>query len=245
MFRLNLVVRSDSKFGGPGIITRRLHAYILKTIQQENPQLSQLIHDRKDRQLFSTCLSQDGITIHSPSKEVIQCLQQRFVFNDRIDLVDWSGTIQEIHSQFFSTDEVLKRFTNKFTFYFLTPATFYQYGHYYPLPEFNRLFSSAGKVLEMCENLVVSPAEIEDFARKVRVEHASISTKRVDFGKFKVIGFTGTLTINLKALPAHEQHLVWKLSVYGSMMGFGYKTAWGLGQTRLEPFAPILVSEHP
>lgn len=236
MYLLHLTVQSSSKPFGPGIITRRLHAYILDAIQQRNPELSQMIHDRKERQIFSVYFNHHKITIHSPSREVIQCLQQNVLYNDQINLIAWKGTIQEAYAQSFPVDEIMKRFSSNFTLKFLTPTTFYQYGNYYPLPELNRLFSSASKVLEMCEDQVISATELESFTRKIRVEHASIKTHRVDFGKFNVIGFSGTLMLNIKALSLEEQHLVWKLAVYGSMMGFGYKTAWGLGQTKLEPF---------
>ncbi|SFJ43359.1 CRISPR system precrRNA processing endoribonuclease RAMP protein Cas6 [Thermoflavimicrobium dichotomicum] len=240
IYRLHLHVRPQARLESPGILARRLHAFILEAIQRVNPELSQRLHDGKERQAFSVYLDSDMIFIHSPAREVIHSLQKRLLLDSSIDLIDWQGTVQEIHTQLFAKEEIMRQFTPKFTLKFVTPTTFYQQGNYYPLPELVRLFSSATKVLEMCEGQVLSRSDIETWVRKIRIEYASFTTERVDFGKFNVIGFRGKLTLNLKALPPEEQERLWILAVYGSLMGFGYKTAWGLGQTRLEPFCQRL-----
>jgi CRISPR-associated endoribonuclease Cas6 len=169
--------------------------------------------------------------------EVIQSLQQRFLLNDQIDLGRWKGIVQEMHLYHFTQEDIIHQFSDKLTLQFLTPTTFYQQGNYYPLPELTRLFVSANKLMVTIENLDIPRSELEQSVRKIRIEYASIATERVDFGKFSVIGFTGNLALNLKALPPTEQALFWKLAVYGSLMGFGYKTAWGLGQARIKPFS--------
>lgn len=130
---------------------------------------------------------------------------------------------------------MMSRYHDSFTIRFLTPTTFYQSANYYPLPELGRLFSSAAKVLAMCESLTLLRDEIDQVVRKIRLEHVDISTQRVRFGSFQVIGFCGSITCNLKALPVDQQLLYWRLAVYGLLMGFGYKTAWGLGQAELIP----------
>lgn len=48
---------------------------------------------------------------------------------------------------------------------------------------------------------------------------------------FNIVGFQGHLVLNTRSLEPEEQFFIWQLAVYGSLMGFGYKTAWGLGQT--------------
>ncbi|RAL26706.1 hypothetical protein DL897_01250 [Thermoflavimicrobium daqui] len=236
MHRLHLLIKANHKSTGVGILTRRLHAFILESIQQANPQLSQYLHDCKERQSFATYFGNGEIFVHSPDFSVVHSLQRKLLEDSLIDLIHWKGIVQSLHSQHYTKEQIMQQITNKFTLRFLTPTTFYQQGNYYPLPELVRLFCSAAKVLDMCEELAIPRNEIEVWVRKIRIEYASFVTDRVDFGKFNVIGFRGTLTLNLKALPRKEKELLWRLAVYGSMMGFGYKTAWGLGQTRLEPF---------
>jgi CRISPR-associated endoribonuclease Cas6 len=237
MYRLHLQVYSKSYFSGVGVLTKRLHALILEGIQQVNPSLSQQLHDGKERQAFSTYFMPNEIIISSILLEVIQSLQQRFLLNDQIDLGRWKGIVQEMHLYHFTQEDIIHQFSDKLTLQFLTPTTFYQQGNYYPLPELTRLFVSANKLMVTIENLDIPRSELEQSVRKIRIEYASIATERVDFGKFSVIGFTGNLALNLKALPPTEQALFWKLAVYGSLMGFGYKTAWGLGQARIKPFS--------
>jgi CRISPR/Cas system endoribonuclease Cas6 (RAMP superfamily) len=128
---------------------------------------------------------------------------------------------------------MLNTFTEKFTLRFITLTTFYQYGNYYPLPELNRLLSSASKVMVIVEGVEIGKQQLETMTRMIRIEFANIKTERMSFGKFNIIGFCGDLSLPLKALPKEDQDVVWKLVNYGTMMGFGYKTAWGLGRTQL------------
>ena len=150
--------------------------------------------------------------------------------------------IEKVDSQYFSVAAIDQAFSSRFTLRFLTPTTFYQWGNYYPLPELQRLFSSAVKVYEICGHSNLPWEELEWLIRKIRMEHISLTTHRVYFGKFNVIGFRGVLALNTKELPIEQQKQIWRLIVYASLMGFGYKTAWGMGQTQLEPFP---ISEHP
>lgn len=174
------------------------------------------------------------LCIQTPSPEVISSLQQSLLQQSAVVLGDWKGRIQEIHTRKFTQEDLLRDFSTQITFHFHTPTTFYQWGNYYPMPELQRLFASGAKSFEMAGNPKVPWEEIEPLTRKVRVEHLDITTQRADFGKFKVIGFCGSLVLSLKALSAEEQKRMWLLARYGSIMGFGYKTAWGLGQTSME-----------
>ncbi|WP_164491618.1 CRISPR system precrRNA processing endoribonuclease RAMP protein Cas6 [Staphylospora marina] len=173
--------------------------------------------------------------INTPDRDVISCLQRYFLLQSDIDLIDWKGTIQEIHCQTFSESRIDEKFSSNLTLHFLTPTTFYQRGNYYPLPELKRLFSSAIKAYEICRGKRVEWENLEPLIHQIRIEHLVVATERVSFGEFNVIGFKGKITMNIKALPKEEQLLVWRLVAQGSLMGFGYKTAWGLGQTLLDP----------
>lgn len=236
MYQLHLRVRSESKANNRWILSRRLHGFILRMIQNKDPQLSEWLHNRKDRQIFSIHASfQEGeLCIQTPSKEVISSLQQSLLHQSTVVLRDWKGWIQEIHCHQITQEDLFQDFSSKITFQFHTPTTFYQWGNYYPIPELQRLFASGAKSYEMVGNPKVPWEEIEPLTRKVRIEHLAITTQRADFGKFKVVGFCGTLALSLKALSFEEQKLMWLLATYGSLMGFGYKTAWGLGQTSIE-----------
>lgn len=239
MFRLQLHVKALSdrmKYIEPGVMTKRFHAFLLLVIHKIDPDLSQYLHERKSRQLFSFFINRDQIMVHSPNKQVIQCLLQGLMNLSLIHLRDWRGKIQEIHCKHIMEKDISNAFSNYLTLYFLTPTTFYQSGNYYPLPELNRLLKSANKAYEMCENYAVPADIINTIAQTIRIEQVSLETKKVHFDKFKVLGFHGRMDMNLKALTPTDQQTAWKLFVYGSLMGIGYKTAWGLGQTRLEPF---------
>lgn len=237
MYRLRLKV--DSRYSGNavGVLSKRFHAFVLQSIQRESPSLSQLLHDRKERQVFSTHLLLDKreVWISTPKQSIISCLQRHFLLQSDIDLMDWKGTITELHCQTFSESHINEKFSSNFTMHFLTPTTFYQRGIYYPLPELKRLFSSAVKAYEICRGKQVEWEKLEPLVHRIRIEHLVVSTERVRFGEFNVIGFKGNMAMNIKALSKEEQYLIWHLVVYGSLMGFGYKTAWGLGQTLLEP----------
>lgn len=236
MYQLCVDVQPMSKVKKRWVLSRRLHGFILRMIQDQDAILSEWLHNRKDRQIFSVHSSfQEGkISIQTPSKEVIQCLQKSLLSTSMVDLKNWKGKVQEVHCHQITRDDLLKDFSSKVTFRFQTPTTFYQWGNYYPMPELQRLFSSGVKSFEMDGNSPIPWEEIEPLTRKIRIEHLSVTTQRADFDKFKVIGFCGTLACSLKALSHEEQKLMWLLAVYGSLMGIGYKTAWGLGQVSVK-----------
>jgi CRISPR-associated endoribonuclease Cas6 len=241
MYRLRLKVDSPFRGNAVGVLSKRFHAFVLQSIQSESPSLSQLLHDRKERQVFSTHLlpGKGEVWINTPDREIISCLQSRFLLQPEIDLIDWKGMITEVHCQTFFESLIDEKFSPNFTLYFLTPTTFYQRGNYYPLPELKRLFSSAAKAYEICTGKRIDWEVLEPLTYQVRIEHLAVATKRVQFGEFNVIGFKGEMVLNIKALPKEEQYLVWRLVSHGSLMGFGYKTAWGLGQTMLEPLEDV------
>jgi CRISPR-associated endoribonuclease Cas6 len=247
MYQLNISLASKTKPQNTWVLARRLHAFVLHSIQSQDPNLSQALHDRKDRQLFSIHpgFKVGAISVRTPNKDVVKCLQSALLEEDLIDLNDWKGKIQALHCESMTLNDVMRDFSTKITFHFITPTTFYQWGNYYPLPELQRLFSSGAKSLAIAEHYVVDWAQIEPLLRKIRVEDLHLSTKRVNFGTFNVVGFEGKMVINSKALPIEDQQLIWKLAAYGSLMGFGYKTAWGLGQTQLKElsgFTPFMAS---
>ncbi len=241
MYRLCLKVNTSYKGNAVGVMSKRFHAFVLQSIQRESPSLSQLLHDRKQRQAFSTRLmpKRGEVWVNTPDREIISCLQRYLLVFPDMDLIDWKGTIQELHCQTFSDSLIAEKFSPGFTLHFLTPTTFYQRGNYYPLPELKRLFSSATKAYELCTGEKVDWEELEPLIQKIRIEHLTLSTERVSFGNFNVVGFKGKMAMSTKALPNKEQNLVWQLVAYGALMGFGYKTAWGLGQTLLDPLEDI------
>ncbi|MBS7531174.1 CRISPR system precrRNA processing endoribonuclease RAMP protein Cas6 [Hazenella sp. IB182353] len=236
MYRLHITVQAKTKIKGPGVFTKRLHAFILNAVKEGNPLLSEYLHNRKDRQLFSIYAHEFEIMIHSPNQSIIEYLQRYFLLHDDLELWNWKGKIQEVNTIYLSQESLMKWHSNRITIHFITPTTFYQYGNYYPLPEINRLLLSGVKAYQLTDENVLPDIDLESIARRIRIEHAEFFTRRVDFKKFKVIGFCGKLILSLSSLDQVESETVWELLVYGSLMGFGYKTAWGLGQTKLEPF---------
>ena len=237
MYRLRLKVNTPYKGNAVGVLSKRFHAFVLQSIQHESPALSQRLHDRKERQAFSTRLMPERgeVWVNTPNQEVISCLRRHLWAGAEMDLIDWKGKIQGHHCQTFSDTRIAEKLSPSFTLHFLTPTTFYQRGNYYPLPELKRLFSSTAKAYQLCTGKEMEWEELEPLIQKIRIEDLSISTERVSFGKFNLIGFKGKMAMSIKALGKEDQHLIWQLMAYGALMGFGYKTAWGLGQTLLHP----------
>lgn len=217
----------------PGILTKRFHAFVLSSIQQQNPSLSSWLHKPKQRQQFSFYVNEPLIVLNSPKKEVILSLRDCWQQEELIDLHSWKATIQQIALRYIPLEEMQRAYRPNITLYFHTPTTFYQEGNYYPLPEINRLLLSANKIYPMMDQPMVTLEQINRIARIIRIENLAIQCKRVHFGKFSVIGFQGKLELNLKALTSNQQSIAWMLLSLGSQLGFGYKTAWGLGQVQL------------
>ncbi|SHF23953.1 CRISPR-associated endoribonuclease Cas6 [Seinonella peptonophila] len=239
MYRLQLHIRVGQNIVPqiqPGVMTKRFHAFIFSVIQRIDPQFAVDLHNRKKRQLFSFFIDEDRILIHSPNKRVIQCLQQGLFEVERIDLRDWKGRIQEMHCKQIHESDIEAAFSTYVTLHFLTPTTFCHGKIYYPLPELYRVFTSANKAYEMATDLMVPPEQLQAIAYRIRIDYLNLQSKQVNFDSFRINGFTGKLELSLKTLTDQEQQLAWKLLVYGSLMGIGYKTAWGMGQTRIEPF---------
>lgn len=157
-------------------------------------------------------------------------MQQSCLTHDQIELGDWRGEIQETQLTCYTDEEIMEQFASKFTLQFITPTTFYQSGNYYPLPDPSLLFLSACKITH---------TGVIDFpyttVRTVKINYADIRTVTIDFEKFQAIAFVGKMTLNTNKLPLADQQWLWKLAYHGSIMGFGYKTAWGMGQVKLIP----------
>ncbi|SFS75174.1 CRISPR system precrRNA processing endoribonuclease RAMP protein Cas6 [Marininema halotolerans] len=241
MYSLRLNISSTDVPKDQWVLSRRFHAFIFHSIQRQDPQLSEWLHSRKERQLFGTYLSfkTGDFFVRTPIKEIVQCLQQSLLSQMSIDLKSWSTRIQRMTCERITSEELLSKVSSKITFDFLTPTTFYQWGNYFPMPDLQRLFSSGLKSFQLTDNQGIGWQEIEPLIKELRVENLSVSTERVDFGSFKVIGFRGTLAFTTKFLSLEDQRRLWLLASYGSMIGFGYKTAWGLGQTKLRELSTI------
>ncbi|SHF37500.1 CRISPR-associated endoribonuclease Cas6 [Seinonella peptonophila] len=239
MYRLQLHVKANrncSQRMEPGVLTKRFHAFIFSVIQRIDPQFAADLHSRKQRQLFSFLMEQDQIVIHSPNQQFIQCLQQGLFELEQINLRDWKGKIQEVHFYQITEAEIEATFSTYVTLHFITPTTFCHGDIDYPLPELYRVLTSANKAYELSTNLMVPQEKISSIADRIRIKHVQIETKQVSFHSFRVMGFTGKLELSLKTLTDQEQRLAYNLLVYGALMGIGYKTGWGLGQTRIYPF---------
>lgn len=172
--------------------------------------------------------------IYTLWKEVVLSLQQTLLDHHVLDLQDWKATIIEVQTRKVTTQEMDASYCEKCTLHFITPTTFYQYGNYYPLPELNRLLGSAAKLVAIVDEWEIEKHQIEDWARNIIIESVEIKTERVSFGSFQIIGFCGKMTISQKKLSKADQSIVWRLIQYGALMGFGYKTAWGLGRVEVQ-----------
>lgn len=219
----------------PGILTKRFHACILDAIRKQNPVLSSFLHQSKQRQQFSFYAQGSQIIVCSPNKGVIRTLQDHWQSGVEINLHHWKAIVQQVEARYLSLSEIKSKYQSSVNLRFLTPTTFYQDGNYYPLPELNRLLLSANKIYPMIDQPMLSLEQINGMVRQIRIEQVAIQSQRVHFGKFSIIGFQGKLELNLKALLPDEQIHAWMLFSLGALLGFGYKTAWGLGQTRLFP----------
>jgi CRISPR-associated endoribonuclease Cas6 len=232
LYRIFLNVHIPRSLRKPGIFTRQLHGYILRMIEQTDKPLASELHDQKDRQSFSLYVDPkgEGIFVSCLNKQVARALQLAWYNTLELQTPLLTTKIHQIDTQFISFDDLNFK-EDRLRLRFLSPTTFYQYGKYYPLPEPQRIFSSAMKTFNQSV-YAAEPLVWEDILHIVQemvIADVNIHSTVVSFEKFLIQGFLGRIEFRLHRLTTEQKRKVWMLARILEIVGVGNKTAWGLG----------------
>lgn len=63
----------------------------------------------------------------------------------------------------------------------------------------------------------------------ITVKRYHLSTRMLEYGTFRQIGFTGTIEYNLKKLNSDNRHAAGVLNLFAYFAGIGAKTTMGMG----------------
>lgn len=238
--------------------TQALHGWFLKQIEQIDPNLSQQLHDNPENKAFTISRLQGDLVflkkqvqitrgdnyyllISALSKPVIDCLKKWLKTSPKsLSIYNLSFTINQIVVEHKATTykklitDILKK---NFTFSFISPTSFHRKGYDFPFPLPYNLFDS---YLRRWQNFSGQSYDSDDFLSwidtHVLISRHQLQSCKVPAGKKGFItAFTGAIEIKLakEALKNEEYYRLYSaLGKYAPYCGTGYKTTFGLGQTR-------------
>lgn len=239
--------------------TTGLHAWFLDQVRQDDPDLSQYLHDEQSEKPF-TLSGLEGIKKASGNKLLIireqkyywtitalsptvtqwmkQWLPRRPHFLNLKGVTFSIQSVETIHPP--RTYKELLHLPNSknIALTFLSPTSFRRKGHHFPLPVPFNIFQS---YLRRWNNFSGYEIETEPFLSWVDehlliFRHQLTSAKVAAGKKGTVTGFLGSIEYGLT--PEGKKHsdytqLLFALSQLAPYCGTGHKTPFGLGQTRL------------
>lgn len=255
-----------------------LHAWFLDQVRQLDPALSAYLHDGESEKPFTLSALQ-GVEI-TPGGSPKVNTQQTYTWTITAlsqPVVDWLATwlrsppkIVELRGAPLKIlDWGLKNPNSahpattyqqllespapaspKIALSFLSPTSFRQRGHHFPLPVPINLFHS---YLRRWNNFAEIEYDQDDFldwieASVIISRHHLQSVKTVAGKKGSVTGFTGAIELGLTQAAFDEPdyvQLFWALGQLAPYCGTGHKTTFGLGQTRLGWSAAPTVAPLP
>ena len=254
--------------------TQALHAWFLRQIQQIDPDLSQQLHDNPENKAFTISRLQGDLLlinrqvqisrgkryyflISALSKAVVDCLKKWLKnYSKSISVHNVSFTIEQIvveHQPTTYKKLITDLGKQKFTFSFISPTCFRRQGHDFPFPLPYNLFDS---YLRRWNYFTEQTYDTHDFLAWIEnyvvVIRHQLQTCQVPAGKRGFLtGFTGAIELKLtkEGLKNKDYYCLFSaLGKYASYCGTGYKTTFGLGQTRLgwlleEAFSPEVALE--
>ncbi len=115
---------------------------------------------------------------------------------------------------------------------FVSPTSFRRRGKQviWPFPEL--VFGSLLQRWNAFSSIQI-PSSYLSHNGEIKVSRYSVRTELVEFGQYRVIGFTGEVEFTLpSAMPARIRQMINALADYAYFAGVGYKTSMGLGQCR-------------
>lgn len=121
---------------------------------------------------------------------------------------------------------------------FLSPTSFRRAGKQWLFPDPDVVFQNVYlKIIEafgeFFRNNLTPPIE---YSSQFMVSRYELATKQLDFGRYKIIGFTGFCVYDCRRikLAYNCQSLIF-LSTLAEFTGIGYKTTMGMGQVECQP----------
>jgi CRISPR-associated endoribonuclease Cas6 len=236
LFEITFHIKIPKHLQDQGVFTKQLHGYLLNKIKDYSAPLSKEIHDNQQRQKIALFLMDKGIKVGTDNRVIEQVLLAVITEGTVITTPSFQGEVTAITSRDFPLITKVKQSFNKVKVNFESPTTFSQYGKYYPLPETQRIFSSALKVY----NRIAPEEKKSDWEDVLPILHGliigkvKVETRLVTFNKYKINGYVGYVEYILKQLTEDEKLLIQNLFLCMQVMGVGSKTAMGLGKVSIE-----------
>ncbi len=258
---LTLSLKASANSILPDNYTIGLHAWFLHQVRDNNPQLSAYLHDGQAEKPFAISPLQGQFQTNATNLQVIAgniytwsiaaLCQPLCQWCDRWlsqppKTVDICNTVFKLdrvaialppatYSQLWSEPLPTQR---NFSLTFLTPTSFRHKGHHLPLPIPENIFHS---YLRRWNNFAPQSFDQESFLawvdQNVFVSNYNLNCAKTAVGKQGfVTGFTGTVEfgVNYRAKNNPEfERLLYALIRLAPYCSTGYKTTFGLGQTRL------------
>jgi len=241
--------------------TTALHAWFLHQVRDSNPQLSAYLHDGQSEKAFSLSPLNGNLepsanqliakadstytwTISALNQSLCQWLKTWYKLPPlTIDLYNGNFAINEIailqsattYNNLWANSSYPQ---SKFTLAFLTPTCFRSKQHHLPLPIPSNIFHS---YLRRWNDFAPEAFPQEEFLawieQVIYITNYNIICTNVAVAKQGyAIGFTGTVefAVDLKVSKNSDfEKLLFALIELAPYCGTGYKTTFGLGQTKL------------
>ncbi len=116
---------------------------------------------------------------------------------------------------------------------FVSPTAFRRIETQVLLPEPDLVFGSIARKWEAFgEPSIV--CDLEPFLGGIQIKRYNLETRMIQFGKFRQIGFVGSVEFDVRKLPEQVRWYLDVLTAYSWFSGVGAKTTMGMG--RVAPF---------
>ena len=238
-----------------------LHAWFLDRVRASDPELSGYLHDGQSQKPFNLS-ALDGLLLeHRQKFQVTAGVRYRWHLNGFCSrLVAWlrswvAGSPKEVqlnHLPFaiknisvslpgLTYEELLQNASDRdsslLSLSFISPTSFRHKGHHLPLPVPTNVFHSYLRRWNHFSGIAIEPKPFLEWVDcNIIIHQAQIQTHTVDAGKSgSVTGFVGTVDYRVRMRALRDTdflRLFHALGHFALYCGTGYKTTFGLGQTR-------------
>ncbi|MCA6504164.1 MAG: CRISPR-associated endoribonuclease Cas6 [Pseudanabaena sp.] len=256
---VTLILRAISDIELSSNYTTAFHAWFLHQVRDSDPQLSAYLHDGQSEKAFAISPLNGNLiantflakvdstytwTISALSNTLCTWLKTWYINHpETINLYKGNFEIEQIninqppttYNNLWSSSSNLDP---RFTLAFLAPTCFRSKNHHLPLPIPTNIFHS---YLRRWNDFAPEAFPQEEFLawieKVVYITNYDLSCTKVAVAKQGyVTGFTGTVEFAIDLKASHNsdfERLLSALIKLANYCGTGYKTTFGLGQTRL------------
>lgn len=246
LYRFRLTLLQPAAFPGNG--AEQAHGLLFHLLAAHNPDLSAELHNRADKPFsLSPVRAEDGSTALTFNEGAQACFQVGALSAPLISALA-AITPREVrlgntHARLEAIEPLLPRpasyeslfdyraLPKNISLRFLTPTSFRRLGEQILLPEPGLVFGSLLSRFN-AHSPFPFPAESRAAFERLRVSRYDLRTSAVEYGRYKIIGFTGRITFTFPTdFPPQMAYLSAALARFARFSGVGYKTTMGLGQT--------------